>query len=361
MRWIGIITAWVLGITVVLGGADASAQTISPYGATNAASSDRVSVYGGGNSSSTQQAFSAAVPPQQLPNRNGQPLFGPGTPAPMSPPMPAVPTGRQTSAGCEVPAAPSWTVPASAPSGVVQAGGWQADQPLPCPPSDARMIRPASYQADTTQANPPSDGLASMSQAPPLSPQATANDGRDSAAIELPLPTERQSSLPPLKRPGGAGQGRSTTGVTSMTTVAGSLAVVLGLFFLVVWTMRRATPKAMQPLPSAVFEVLGRAPMAGRQQAHLIRCGCKLLLVNVTPDGAETLTEITDPMEVDRLAGLCRQSVSGSSTQAFRQVFQQFATEPQPAEATGQAESGLSSLPGASLFGRHAAMEERHG
>ena len=52
----------------------------------------------------------------------------------------------------------------------------------------------------------------------------------------------------------------------------------------------------------------GRAPLAGRQHVHLLRCGSKLLLVSVTPGGAETLTEVTDPAEVDRLAGLCRQA-----------------------------------------------------
>ena len=41
--------------------------------------------------------------------------------------------------------------------------------------------------------------------------------------------------------------------------------------------------------------------------------------------GVETLTEITEPEEVDRLAGICRQAHPDSTTAAFRQVFQQFA------------------------------------
>jgi hypothetical protein len=59
---------------------------------------------------------------------------------------------------------------------------------------------------------------------------------------------------------------------------------------------------------------------------YLLRCGQKLLLVSLTPAGAETLTEVTDPQEVDRLAGLCRQAHPQSATAAFRQVFQQFAS-----------------------------------
>jgi flagellar biogenesis protein FliO len=113
-------------------------------------------------------------------------------------------------------------------------------------------------------------------------------------------------------------------GLPSPAAMAGSLAVVLGLFFAVVWVMRGATPKGLVLLPGEVVEVLGRAPLAGRQQVHLLRCGNKLLLVSVTPAGAETLTEVTDPLEVDRLAGLCRQAHPHSATAAFRQVLQQF-------------------------------------
>ena len=93
-----------------------------------------------------------------------------------------------------------------------------------------------------------------------------------------------------------------------MATVGGSLAVVLGLFLLVAWVMRKASPRSSSALPGEVFEVLGRAPLAGRQQVHLLRCGSKLLLVSITPAATETLTEVTDPVEVDRLAGLCRQA-----------------------------------------------------
>jgi len=65
--------------------------------------------------------------------------------------------------------------------------------------------------------------------------------------------------------------------------------------------------------------------MAGRQQVYLLRCGKKLILVSVTPAGAETLTEITEEMEVDRLAGLCQQARPNSATAAFRHVFGQLA------------------------------------
>lgn len=113
----------------------------------------------------------------------------------------------------------------------------------------------------------------------------------------------------------------------NLLAIFGSLGIVLGLFFAVVWVMRRGMPAGAKLLPSEVVEVLGRTPLAGRQHAHLIRCGNKILLVALTTDSAKTLTEITDPLEIDRIAGLCRESNPHSSTQTFRQIFQQFASE----------------------------------
>lgn len=141
---------------------------------------------------------------------------------------------------------------------------------------------------------------------------------RSDAAIKLP-PRGRHS----LSRDR-SGAGR-LGGPQSLVTVASSLAVVLGLFLVVAWAMRRAVPGASLTLPGEVVEVLGRATLAGREQVHLLRCGSKLLLVSVSQSGVEPLTEITDPDEVGRLAGLCRQSQPGSTTAVFRQVLQQMA------------------------------------
>ena len=130
--------------------------------------------------------------------------------------------------------------------------------------------------------------------------------------------------------PGHAGGRLETTRaldrLPSLGPMASGLAIVLGLFLAAAWVLRRAAPKSATLLPGEVVEVLGRAPLAGRQQMHLLRCGNKLLLVSVTPTGAETLTEVTDPVEVDRLSGLCRQAHPQSATATFRQVFQQRGT-----------------------------------
>ena len=104
-------------------------------------------------------------------------------------------------------------------------------------------------------------------------------------------------------------------------TVAGSLAVVLGLFFVVAWALRPRAPGEAALLPGEVVEVLGRKVLGQRQQLHLLRCGSKLLLVSVTPDADGDADRDHRPDEVERLAGLCRQAQPGSATATFRQVF----------------------------------------
>ncbi len=91
-----------------------------------------------------------------------------------------------------------------------------------------------------------------------------------------------------------------------------------------------------------MFEVLGRASIAKGQQVQLLRCGDKLLLVCTTPEGTETLTEIENPDEVTRLAGLCKSAQA--ATAAFRQAAQQFAGR--SAEPEFAVRSADSLLPG---------------
>ncbi|MHB1035585.1 MAG: flagellar biosynthetic protein FliO [Pirellulales bacterium] len=140
-------------------------------------------------------------------------------------------------------------------------------------------------------------------------------------------PRKSQPSVPLAPRGNARNAARSTSPFPSLLTLVGSLGVVVGLFLGVVWLIRRGMPAGAMVLPREAVEVLGRAALGGRQQAYLVRCGNKLLLVSVSPAGCETLTEIIDPLEVDRLAGLCQQSQPQSATAAFRQVFQQFAGE----------------------------------
>lgn len=153
-----------------------------------------------------------------------------------------------------------------------------------------------------------------------------------SVDTDTPLPIRSGSTSQRLTRePSNRNAGKRAT-----TTVLASLSVVLAAFFVLVWLSRKTAPKGLTPLPGEVFESLGRAPLTGRQQMQLIRLGNKLILLSVTSTGAETLTEITDIDEVNRLAGLCQQSRSGSITTTFRQVLSQYAEEPAPVGFVGE-------------------------
>jgi flagellar biogenesis protein FliO len=178
------------------------------------------------------------------------------------------------------------------------------------------MVTPVAYQESDTSRNAQPSGRDSASSAKP--PAANAE--------KTPLAPQNHKSKTPLPPNGSTGStGKFAGGLPSTISIAGSTGLVLGIFLLLVWIVRRKTPQSLVRLPAEAFEVLGRAPMGSRQQVQLLRCGMRLLLVSVTPAGAETLTEITDPAEVDRLCGLCRQTQPGSSSVAFKQIFEQLA------------------------------------
>jgi flagellar biogenesis protein FliO len=165
-----------------------------------------------------------------------------------------------------------------------------------------------------------------------------------SARVE-PLPSNDSSNrhlAPPGSRPSGDNANRNnlTNGAArrltdfgipaqSMYTIATGLTIVVGAFLIFVWVLRRGIQGRRQGmLPADAVSVLGRVPLSTRQFAELLRVGNKLVLVALMPGGAETLTEVTDPAEVDRLVGMCKAREPYSTTKAFEQVFQNLSREP---------------------------------
>jgi flagellar biogenesis protein FliO len=121
----------------------------------------------------------------------------------------------------------------------------------------------------------------------------------------------------------------STPPMESLGTAVAGLAIVVGLFLLCAWLLRRGGPKPTSPLPKDVVAVLGRVSLVGRNFAQLIQIGNKLILVSITPDGVTTpITEVTDPAEVDRLLAIVMRNRKHSTTAEFQQVLQQLANEP---------------------------------
>jgi flagellar biogenesis protein FliO len=212
------------------------------------------------------------------------------------------------------------------------------EQSAPSPPK----VSPAVAAAPTQSPRAESPTAARLTRAPVVERAASKSPPEDLFSDSPPAADAKRSTSeaptePTLALPTKRGDRREsrTQAATSpldawpsLGNVAGSLGIVLGVFLAFVWGLRRLSPRSGGQLPKEAFEVLGRAPLAGRRQAQLIRCGPKLLLVSLGAGEVQTLTEISDPAEVDRLAGLCLQSHPTSASAAFRGILDQFAKEP---------------------------------
>ena len=162
-------------------------------------------------------------------------------------------------------------------------------------------------------------------QVPQLMPAAAPVVNQAPGELTLSPRGDKPAPLLP-KRESGSTVKRDGTGASWLSLFA-SLGVVLGLFLTLTWFVKRGMPAQAQKLPNEVVEVLGVTTLAARQTAQLIRVGNKLLFVSFAPGGAETLTEITDPLEVDRLAGLCHAQQAQSTSASFRSLIEQFSRE----------------------------------
>jgi flagellar biogenesis protein FliO len=106
----------------------------------------------------------------------------------------------------------------------------------------------------------------------------------------------RESNPSSTSKPSASGGGLWTT-VISLAAIVGCL-VIVGHWI-------KPFLGAPRGLPVEAFELLGRRLIEQKIAVHLIRCGNRVLVVSVSPEGARTLSEITDPEEVLRLTDAC--------------------------------------------------------
>lgn len=194
-----------------------------------------------------------------------------------------------------------------------------ADQRTRNNSSPSRAVAPAVYQPLDTQGTNGQSGSAAPRGNLPAT--ATAPLQIEQSPAPRLLPPERQPL--PLAAPGKDDKPKSVGGWGNLLTMLLSLGIVLALFVVCVKLLLRGYPNTGKPLSRDVVEVLGRASLPGRQTLQVIRFGNKILLVALSPGGCDTLTEITDPVEIDRLAGLCHQQQAASATATFGQIFSQ--------------------------------------
>jgi flagellar biogenesis protein FliO len=225
-----------------------------------------------------------------------------------------------------------------------------AAQSTPAPP-DWKDNGASVYLGGAEKSLPPNDPAPSIALTGADSTQATMSRKFDSSVVPS-AHTEQvsftESDGRHLAPPGGQPSGENANGssgrangeprrlmdfgipTASLYTMGTGLAIVVGAFLLFAWVLRRGGQgrASRGMLPADAVSVLGRVSLTPKQVAQLLRVGNKLVLVALTPGGAETLTEVTDPVEVDRLMGLCQQHDARSTTKAFEEVFQNLSREP---------------------------------
>ena len=198
-------------------------------------------------------------------------------------------------------------------------------------------------EAEASDGSKPAAGVAAQTPAQPLerpsvkvdpqvvkaSPEASTPNGPASPDRRRLAPLSHNSLLPRTI----AEKERSKLPfeiphVESLGTAGAGLALVVGLFLLCVSLMRRGGPSPTSPLPSDAVAVLGRVSLTPKQFAHLIQVGNKLVLVSINGDRTDTITEVTEPAEVERLLVMCLKGSRQSSSAEFQKLLAQMAKEP---------------------------------
>ncbi|TXT16491.1 MAG: flagellar biosynthesis protein FliO [Planctomycetota bacterium] len=131
----------------------------------------------------------------------------------------------------------------------------------------------------------------------PVTSEKIADEPSKSSAPPLP-PRSDSAARDASRAHGSAANGWSAT--------VWPLLFVVGLIVVGARWLKTRGPTATRGLPSEVFEVLGRKAIDPRTSVVMARCGSRLLVLSLSPHGLSTLAEITDPVEIDCLAGLCR-------------------------------------------------------
>ncbi len=219
--------------------------------------------------------------------------------------------------------------PVQADPTLVRPSGFSIQQPIPQNPNAPQpIVQPNGQRVFNTQQNSnapfSNQGLAnsdtksavqpaSWNSESPATTNLTPSKAKSRAPLEL--RTSAKDSVGNVDKP--------TSSWSAALSMFLSLAVVLSFFLLVAWMVKKSQPNAFIKLPADVVQVMGRTPMAPRQQMYVVRFGSKLLLISHQPGQTQTLGEITDSDEVQRLAGLCEANLPGSITNSFRDVLKQ--------------------------------------
>ncbi|MDO5554545.1 MAG: flagellar biosynthetic protein FliO [Planctomycetia bacterium] len=105
------------------------------------------------------------------------------------------------------------------------------------------------------------------------------------------LPQTKEGEKPAAKASGGRF-------FAALMKIFFSLALVLALFFALAWFLKKFSPHSTSALPRELLSIVGQTTLTSRHRLFLVRFSTKLVLLAVSADQVEVLSEITDSQEV---------------------------------------------------------------
>ncbi|MCA9042147.1 MAG: flagellar biosynthetic protein FliO [Planctomycetaceae bacterium] len=162
--------------------------------------------------------------------------------------------------------------------------------------------------------NRSSQGVDQFRQLSPGVTEASSNGLPASASVEV-----KKSASPESRMIGGSEKvtkedaGSDSSKKLTLVSPGKLLTAVMFVVFLILITARywkRHIPGASIPIPTESLTVLGERKLNKNHSICLVRLGSRVLVLGASADGLRTLTEITDPVEIDFLSGMARSSQS---------------------------------------------------
>ncbi len=118
-----------------------------------------------------------------------------------------------------------------------------------------------------------------------------------------------------------AGTMKATPGGFDTTRVVLSLAIVLGLIFVLRWLSQRLFGKTVAGRASRAVQVLSRNVISPKQQLLVVQVGRRLVVVGDSGQQMNPLCEITDPDEITALVGQLHEEKRESTGNPFGAIF----------------------------------------
>lgn len=143
----------------------------------------------------------------------------------------------------------------------------------------------------------------------------------------------------PLRTGGKPGDSRNGSTGSFWKTIA-MLGVIVAIILIGAKLLKKHVPKLTGGIPHDAMEMLGKRDIDRGQRIYLVRLGSRILVIGSSQGGLQTLTEVTDSVEIDYLAGLCRSTGQNNSvSQGFLTLFNRTLFGSQEPAANGPPES----------------------